>query len=74
MDFAHIEADRLRSALRETPFGDRFDQLYVAQQALAWMSDPDRFESPLHMVDRFTLGIEVDSKDCLSECDPAAFG
>ena len=47
------EVERIRSALRETPFGDRFNQLYAAQQALAWMFDPDCFESPLHMIDRF---------------------
>ena len=44
------EADRLRSALGETPLGDRFNELYAAQQALAWAADPDSFKSPLNMI------------------------
>src|SRR5258708_7563772 len=28
--------------LCETPFNDRFDQLYAAQQALAWAADPEQ--------------------------------
>jgi hypothetical protein len=42
-------------ALCETPFNERFDQLYAAQQALAWAADPEQRESPLDMINRFTV-------------------
>jgi hypothetical protein len=69
MDF---EADCIRSALCETPFGARFDQLYAAQQALARVTDPKRFESPLDMIQRFAIGTVEGSEGCPSECDRVA--
>src|SRR5260370_5079751 len=41
--------------LCETPFNERFDQLYAAQQALAWAADPEQRESPLDMINRCTV-------------------
>ena len=41
--------------LCETPFNERFDQLYAAQQALAWAANPEQRESPLDMINRFTV-------------------
>jgi len=65
------EADRIRSALCKTRFGRRFDQLYAAQQALAFADDPEHRESPLDMINRFTADTEEDSEGCHSECDQA---
>ena len=50
MEHTTKEADRLRSALLQTPVGDRFYQFLAAQQALAWMSDPETFKSPYDLV------------------------
>jgi hypothetical protein len=44
------EADRLRSALLQTPFGDTFDRLYAAQQALAWAADQETFKAPYDLI------------------------
>src|SRR5260370_22031828 len=41
--------------MRDFPFNERFDQLYAAQQALAWAADPEQRESPLDMINRFTV-------------------
>jgi hypothetical protein len=72
MSLIQSEADRIRSALCKTPFGSRFDQLYAAQQALAFVFDPEHRESPLDMIDRFTACTDQDSEGCPSECDRAA--
>jgi hypothetical protein len=64
MSFFQREADRLRSALTETPMGDRFNELYAAQQAIAWATDPERITSPLDMIQRFNN--HEGSRDCPS--------
>jgi len=46
MSYTEREADRLRSALLETPPGPEFDRLHSAQQALVWAADPLIFRSP----------------------------
>ena len=50
MEHITKEADRLRSALLETPLGGRFDRLHAAQQALAWAADPETFKSPYDLI------------------------
>ena len=51
MSFLQGEADRIRSVLCNTPLGDMFNQLYAAQQALAWVTAPDHVSSPLDMIE-----------------------
>jgi hypothetical protein len=60
------EADRLRSALLETPLGDRFDRLHAAQQALAWAADSETFKSPYDLV----IGSPEGSEGCPSSSNP----
>jgi hypothetical protein len=68
MEHATKEADRLRSALLQTPVGDRFYQLLAAQQALAWMNDPETFKSPYDLVSGNPEGLE----DCPSLSGPVS--
>lgn len=70
MSVTQEEADRLRSALTTTPLGARFDELYAAQQALAWATDPEHLESPLNMIRRFSGDTAEGSTSCLSELRP----
>jgi hypothetical protein len=51
MSFLEREADRLRSALRQTPSGPQFDRLYAAQAALHWAIDPTERTSPLDYIE-----------------------
>jgi hypothetical protein len=71
MSFVQREADRIRSALQNTPLGGDFDRLYAAQQALAWIADPDWFSSPLDMIQRSLNGTLEGSRDCPSSFHPA---
>lgn len=67
MSFLQREADRLRSALLATLPGTRYDQLYAAQQALVWASDPVAYRSPSLMIMGTLEGLE----DCLVSKNPA---
>lgn len=49
------EADRLRSALTQTPAGDTYDRLYAAQQAVLWTIDPETFKAPFDLIIGGTL-------------------
>jgi hypothetical protein len=64
MSILEKEADRLRSALTETPLGSAFDEIYSAQQALAWASDPQNVTSPMDMIQQFNT--HASSGDCPS--------
>ena len=72
MERLNEEAARLRAALGETPLGPRFDELYAAQQALAWVIDPENRESPLDMIQRFSNGTHQGSEGCPSELRPVS--
>jgi hypothetical protein len=60
MSFLQKEADRVRSALLQTPMGHAYDRLYAAQQALAWAIEPQGFKPPYDMI----MGTPADSEDC----------
>jgi hypothetical protein len=64
------EADRLRAALLATPLGGHFDRLYAAQQALAWVADPNFYKAPFDMI-QGTIGSPEGSEDCPSLLRPA---
>lgn len=50
MSFIQRELDRIGDALRAEPdAGDR-EQLYAAQQALAWALEPGGLSSPMQML------------------------
>ncbi len=69
MSYLEVEAERLRSALMSTPLGERFNELYAAQAALAYAQNPQMYEAPSKMIERFNKA--EGSKGCPSECDQA---
>ena len=44
--FVARELDRIAVALRGAPSPERYERLYVAQQALSWALDPVGFATP----------------------------
>ncbi len=50
MSFLQRERDRVQRALRDPSNKDRYDELYAAQQALAWASEPNGYASPMKML------------------------
>lgn len=70
MSFVQRELDRVSRALQGEEEGTaRRDALYVAQQALAWALDPDRFRSPYDMITSAPVlpatGIPASSEDLI---------
>lgn len=50
MSFVQRELDRLSSAMKSETSPERYAELYAAQQALAWVLEPDGFASPVKMI------------------------
>ena len=50
MSFIQRELDRIGEALRADAEAADYDRLYAAQQALAWVTDPQGFKSPFQMI------------------------
>ena len=51
MGFIERELSRIESALGKSSEGDaKYDQLYVAQQALKWATEPQGFAAPLDII------------------------
>lgn len=63
------ELTRIREKLLDIKSGEKYDQLYAAQQALAWAHDPEAVESPYKMIMRDTL---EEPKDCQVSIHPIA--
>jgi hypothetical protein len=72
MGFVQREIDKIGMCLRSTPKGPRYDELYAAQQALAWSLDPLNFETPLAMINRFAVNTREDSRDCPQPSRPVS--
>ena len=66
MSFIQRELDRIGGALRANPDANDYDRLYVAQQALAWATDPEGFKSPMGLI----RGTQEGKEDCPSCPDP----
>ncbi|HEU4662129.1 MAG TPA: hypothetical protein VFS63_15870 [Pseudolabrys sp.] len=66
MSFIQREIDRIGEALRHPQSGSHYAELYAAQQALAWASEPTGFASPFVMI----MGIPEGLKDCPSASNP----
>lgn len=70
MGFLDRELARISEALLAAEPERRRPELYAAQQALSWASDPTAFRSPYDMIiDAPTLpvtDIPEDSEDCLA--------
>lgn len=71
MGFLSRELDRVSGALLREPPGPIYDQLYAAQQALSWASDPNGFRSPYDQV----MGIQGVTEGCsIPGCQPRSEG
>ncbi len=65
MGFIDRELERIRRALLETAAGPKYDQLYVAQQALGWVLEPCKnIKSPYDMIIDKWSNTGKDSVDC----------
>lgn len=78
MSFVRRELEKLGRALRESQTGPH-NELYAAQQALAWALDPQAFKSPFDLIS----GTQTNLEDCpvcrgQRQCEgtnyPARFG
>ena len=63
MSFIERELNRIEIALRQSQSGNRYAELYAAQQALAWATDPNNFASPFDTV----TDSAVEPKDCSAQ-------
>jgi hypothetical protein len=65
------ELNRIHGALTSDKPPERYDELYAAQQALVWASEPDVFKSPYDLIVQPT-DIPEDSRDCPAGNDLSA--
>ncbi len=63
MSFIKRELEKIEIALHEPRLAEKYQQLYAAQQALAWALEPKGFKAPYKMI----TGTPVSSEDCLSK-------
>lgn len=68
MSFLQREIDKIRAKLLELKTGEKYDQLYAAQQSLAWALDPDNAKSPYSMIMQDT---PEEIEDCPASIHPA---
>lgn len=53
MGFVQRELARIEAAIAEEPLGsERFRQIFAAQQALKWATEPQGFAAPLDSINR----------------------
>jgi hypothetical protein len=67
MSFVQRELTQISRALMESSESPHYAELYAAQQALAWVLEPNGFASPMKMI----TGTPVGSEDYLSSSNPA---
>lgn len=60
MNVVQQELDRISAELRENQKGEKYNELYAAQQALVWALEPSAFRSPYMSV----MGIQAGLEDC----------
>jgi len=70
MSLIQDELERVGRALRQAPPPERFAQLYVAQQALAWAREPSGFASPTETIARGAVwpSARLDTQAALEDC------
>lgn len=63
MGFVQRELDRIEAALVDEAIGtERFQQLFAAQQALKWTTEPQGFATPLDSIDKLPASTTVGSR------------
>ena len=72
MAFVDREILRIEAALSESSEGERlYDQLYAAQQALKWTTEPQGFAAPLDMILRRTVASPTGTPAATAGCSVA---
>lgn len=66
MSFIHRELERIAAALSQPQSAIVSAELYAAQQALAWATEPDGFARPSAML----MGTPEGSEGCQPSFDP----
>ena len=68
MGFVERELERIAVALREPRSAEEYAQLYAAQQALSWATEPTGFASPFDML--VSGGTPAEPADCSARSRP----
>lgn len=67
--FVEREMARLEAAIVEEPLGsERFRQLFAAQQALKWATEPQTFAAPLDSIDGKAGQAAMSSLEAIAGC------
>jgi len=66
MNFTQREFNRINKALASGEAIPKYDQLYAAQQALAWVLEPNGVKSPYDLI----MDTPEGSTNCLDEDRP----
>lgn len=68
------ELDKIATALRETPAGEKWNLLHAAQQALSWANEPKEAMAPFDYIQRInSKDIPEETKDCREHSHPVPF-
>ena len=67
MSFIERELDRIGDALQQPQPNNWYAELYAAQQALKWATDPTDFKAPYDML--VVTSTPEGSEDCREESD-----
>ena len=77
MGFIEREVNRIEAALLAAPEpSERFGQLFAAQQALKWATEPQGFAAPLDVIERGAVQLPMpdtlgETVGCLAAAHPA---
>jgi len=66
MSFVQRELIRIKEALRPEVKASMYDKLYVAQQTLEWVLEPNGIKAPYNMI----MGTPAKPEDCSDESRP----
>jgi|GEM_PF-2800973 len=65
-DVIQAELDRIHEAIRGREYPEKHNDMYAAQQALAWAVEPEGAKSPYAMI----MGIQEDLEGCSADPRP----
>jgi len=72
MGFIDRELEQIEAALHEPQTGERYGQLYAAQQALKWATEPQGFATPLDTIQQDRVQSPTDILEAPVGCSAAA--
>jgi hypothetical protein len=71
MGFVDWEMDRIEAALHEPQTPVRYGQLYAAQQALKWATEPQGYAAPLDVIQLGRVQPPTDTLEATAGCSAA---